>query len=522
MNALRSAASLMLAAAVLTGCGSSPIVAQDVVVPDGSTSTPAPESPDAGAAGWTKIAPWPYAPWSNALTAWTGTELLVFGAPQQSPYGGPAPELNTDRAAGAYDPAANRWRKIARAPFSQYEAAIATAGNKAYALSFDMSSGGALTKARLWRYDVESDGWRRLADPPAIVTNLAVAGGTLAAWVDFPGSKSPSVQLYDIAANTWRSAPANPWVGFQDRQIVGLPDGRLVVLEAPPYAHPIPEDVQPPSLMWRAAVLDVGADAWRRLPPSGIATGRITGGSPDWALVAGRLVNADPRTVATAKGAGLHLGRLPLGGVLDVDAARWEPLPKLPGTPHERLEAPKGEPQPEQDWTTRDFLRVSGGDYALAYAGRTTPGRTRGPSWSTSPATGTACRTRPGCGRTTGCCSGRTRRSRSHRTATATASSAPTRAGPGGRDPRRTASELRGHPRHHPAGAVRPRTSADGADLGGDHVEVDGQREPAHECVLGHARRLVDRLPRSAGAVGDLALVRRRQQGRRGGAGDDR
>jgi hypothetical protein len=156
-------------------------------------------------------------------------------------------------------------------------------------------------------------------------------------------------------------------VGYQDREVVVLPDGRLVAFEAPPAARDEQEDTDPPSATWRAAILDTGGKAWHMLPPSEIATGRITGGDLAWTAAGGRIVNGDPRTLPATKLAGIHLGTAPLGGTLDVAARRWERLPDLPGTPHEYRSAPKGQPQPQLGWTTRDLLRTSGEGHTLAY-----------------------------------------------------------------------------------------------------------------------------------------------------------
>jgi hypothetical protein len=358
LRGVRVILALALTSTVLAGCGDAATVAEQA-----TASTPS-STPTTAPAGWSKVAPWPYAPWYTALTAWTGKEVLVFGGWQEQH--GPAPDLrNIDRAAGAYDPASNTWRKIAIPPFPQYEASVAVAGDCVYVLSFDsLASSGRLTKAHLWRYDVGPNAWTHLADPPDIVTNLTVAGGTIAAWQRFVTTEFPAVELYNRTTNTWRAGPANPWPDYYNRQLVGLPDGRVVTVEEPQQARSEEFDA-PPSATWRAAVLDARGTTWHTMPPSPIAADSIRG--VDWAYVGGRLVNPDPRTMSAATIAGAKVGRVGLGGILDVDGERWSPLPPLPGEPHVHHNAPKGEPQPELGWTTRDFLRAAGCDVALAY-----------------------------------------------------------------------------------------------------------------------------------------------------------
>ena len=70
-----------------------------------------------GREAWTAMAASPLSGRANAITAWTGTELLVFrGDGAFSDAGGGEPS-RTDGA--AYDPAKDRWRKLAAPPFAQ-------------------------------------------------------------------------------------------------------------------------------------------------------------------------------------------------------------------------------------------------------------------------------------------------------------------------------------------------------------------------------------------------------------------
>lgn len=171
----------------------------------------------------------------------------------------------------------------------------------------------------------------------------------------------PNIQIYDIAEDAWHAGPDTPWKGHGTSTLVGMPDGRAVFLHVPADAADAPR-AEHPAPLWRAAVLDPGARAWRIVPPSEIPAGDA-GGYPTWTAVGGLVVNADPRTFPAAKVVGIHLGDVPLGGILDVDAERWERLPRLPGQPHVHRSAAKDDPHPTIGWDTRD----TGGDSALAF-----------------------------------------------------------------------------------------------------------------------------------------------------------
>jgi hypothetical protein len=276
--------------AALAGCGTAPMVsAQDAADPQPGRapggSEPAPWEPPAatpakGTGRWAPAQAWPYAPWSSAaVPVWTGAEVLVLATP----------------VAGAYDPATGTWRRLT-APRVAVTAAVLGRGGVVYALA----------DGQLWSYAVGTDSWRRLADPPGkwgTPRYLTAASGTIAAWFD--GAVQP-VLLYDVAAGRWRVAPGTPWGPYESRSVVGLLDGRLVVVEAPaevpdpPTAEemrqacggPCPQDgwvvtgresrgpsAENPAPRWRAAVLAPGASRWRALQQPRLVAGRHNSGA---------------------------------------------------------------------------------------------------------------------------------------------------------------------------------------------------------------------------------------------------
>lgn len=359
----RTCAAVAIAAAVLaaSGCGAAGVAAQDEALSAPAASPAAKPIPTATrapakAGQWGTVTPWPYVAWYGVATAWTGKELLVFGGANPHDAGAQdVPGMPTGRAAGAYDPERDSWRPIAPAPL--HGSGLVVAGGTVYGLLQEPADRGGLKAEQLWAYDVPTDAWRRLADPPTAAhhSGITAAGSTLVTWEgnSYDPAAGP-VRLYDIATDTWRVSPATPWGTYGNRSVAGLPDGRIVAVEAP--ARPIPTvppsaatqcpdpcaeahvvhggEVRGPSEEnpapgWRAAILDPGAKAWRAMPRPRIAA--LSYAKGDWRLVAGKVVHLSVETLPAAHVQGGGKGPVPLGGALDPDAGRWEKLPVLPG-----------------------------------------------------------------------------------------------------------------------------------------------------------------------------------------------
>ncbi len=336
----RTPVTAVLTLLAVAACGSS----DNVTALDGSP--PPAQIPPATAkarAGdpttWTKVAPWPYRPWVMKVSTWTGREVLVFGS-------GPGQDQRVEKnrmgsISGAYNPASDTWRQIAVAPFDVTNAGVVGTAGAAFAVTGRMVD--RVWTPELWAYSVDADSWRRLPSPAEDFYGVTLAGRTLAT-TSF-GQAGRTIHLLDLDSENWRAAPADPWPNGQN-EMVGLADGRIVVLSttAPPPPTPPPgagdsgtfvvaEPAEPrgpdnPGPCWKAAVLDTGADSWRELPRSGLA--RNFHGS--WTAVGSRLINVETGSLpADSVEAGCSdEPNVPSGGVLDVDAGRWEPLTPFP------------------------------------------------------------------------------------------------------------------------------------------------------------------------------------------------
>lgn len=115
-----------------------------------------------GAERWAPMAASPLSGRSDALTAWTGKELLVFrGDGAFSDAGGGEPG-RTDGA--AYDPARNRWRKLAAPPFDAKPPIFGAGYTSAWTGKELVVWGGPEPKAAA--YDPVTDRWRELDAGP--------------------------------------------------------------------------------------------------------------------------------------------------------------------------------------------------------------------------------------------------------------------------------------------------------------------------------------------------------------------
>ncbi len=155
---------------------------------------------DPAAASWRMLPPAPIlgrAP----LSAWTGRELIVWGSGMRTP------DLPRDGA--AYDPAQDRWRAIAPAPIELSDATAVWTGREMIVFGAALSGGNhAATPVAVGAaYDPERDSWRRIADselsPQA--STAAWNGREMIAW-DYLNASA----AYDPESDRWRSLPDVP------------------------------------------------------------------------------------------------------------------------------------------------------------------------------------------------------------------------------------------------------------------------------------------------------------------------
>jgi hypothetical protein len=219
---------------------------------------------DPAAGRWRRLQPPPGLPLHRARPAgWTGQELLVVDDGAGEPHAGGG------LRGAAYDPAADRWRRLAASPRlgggDRLERTFLWAGTRLLVWSFLDRPGRAATAAGepdevdLWAYDPAADRWAVLASPsPGTRPLLARAA---LAWT---GSEVLAVQHTSVLPPD----PA-PFAGRYD------PDrDRWTPIADPPGRV---EFRAPGALAWTGAALvaggshayDPAADRWWPLPAPG-------------------------------------------------------------------------------------------------------------------------------------------------------------------------------------------------------------------------------------------------------------
>jgi hypothetical protein len=161
---------------------------------------------DPATGAWRLLPPAPLSARAPVSTAWTGTELLVWGSTSRD-----APGV---RDGAAFDPRANRWRTIAPAPVALNLAgwpspATVWTGRELVVVGALLDSNNASTRRHVTglAYDPAADRWRRLPDVrlSAQATAAAWTGrGVLA--VDY----DTRAAMYDPGQNAWRRLPGAP------------------------------------------------------------------------------------------------------------------------------------------------------------------------------------------------------------------------------------------------------------------------------------------------------------------------
>jgi hypothetical protein len=225
---------------------------------------------------WRQVATSPLAARANAITLWTGAQVVVIG-------GQPATSTDSLRGyfdAAAYDPATNQWRRLPAIPTEQsrpmqYLTAAATPSG-IYVWShwahWEMKSDGSYTGdsgLSLLRYDPQSGAWQTLdAAQPIDLGSPLWTGRDLifpaaAPWRGF-GSGPPSFNMsgwrWDPSTGTWQRLAHGPvddlnaasvWTGaallsFDSTSVMSGPNGA--------------------AYQGAAGVWDPSTNQWTRLP----------------------------------------------------------------------------------------------------------------------------------------------------------------------------------------------------------------------------------------------------------------
>jgi hypothetical protein len=188
----------------------------------------------------------------HATGVWTGTEMILAGGEADT-----GSELLVFADAAAYDPATRTWRKLARMPVARAATATWWDGTEAFFV------GGRKHIAPDWRYglfprgvayDPATDRWRRIApmEEPRQDEVSIWTGDELLVWggIGEGGTIPRHGETYDAATDTWTALPKSPlrarvdaitvWTG-SEMLIWGGSDARLLDWEGsepPSGAHP--------------------------------------------------------------------------------------------------------------------------------------------------------------------------------------------------------------------------------------------------------------------------------------------
>ena len=262
-------------------------------------------------AGWSELPASPLSARRDARAVSVGSRAYLFGGWAAEPCpNGPfgvcvSPGALVDGA--SFDVETGTWRRMANAPGEIGHGGAAVVGSTIYVETDGDQS--------LMAYDTATDAWTDVPEPKGLEGRfypyeLVSAGGRLLTC--YGGSEGFRDQVYDEGSRTWSELPADPLGKVLTRSCAGAED-RFVVLGAELRQLPQPEDRLPA----RAAVLDVGAGTWTRLPD---ATDLST--LPGWTWDGKELVHADLEPP--------YGGPLPGGGRLDPVSGEWSQLPDPP------------------------------------------------------------------------------------------------------------------------------------------------------------------------------------------------
>ncbi len=235
MNRIRAALAIASAAALATS---------------GSSAA----SPAAGT--WRLLPAAPIVVDSGLTGVWTGGEMIVFGRRVTSRSEDGAVFKSIDVAA-AYRPNTNSWRRLSppRGP-----AGYAPGDYSAVWTGKEMLTWGSLDAA----FDPSADRWRRLPRAPSGGRRLVVwTGREMIGWGGgCCGDAVADGVAYNPTANTWRKLARSPLAGSQ--QPTGAWTGRELVV----FVGSLDPDGKPwPARLARAAAYNPATDTWRRIPP---------------------------------------------------------------------------------------------------------------------------------------------------------------------------------------------------------------------------------------------------------------
>ncbi|MGB4779238.1 hypothetical protein [Microbacterium sp.] len=312
MRDLRAVALLLAGAAVLamSACTADPVApASPSVAHEGADA--AVSAPD-----WARLDDFPLEPRDGAVTAWTGSELIVVGGAFHPPCPPTADCVMDGRLArdgAAYDPASDTWRVLPPPPLTPGLTSGAYADG---VLVVPARPDGPTTDVLL--YDVSADTWSILESPTDRL-GMPVADGDrviFASGSDEWGAVPDRV--LDVETRAWSELPEDPIGPAFDRTLTATAHG--IVLTAKELV-PSPGAEKPSFVL--AALLDRTTGEWTRLPDTQQIGGR------QWAVHGDRLI--DPQLGGADGGQVGNWGReYPFGGAVTLPDGRWSELANPP------------------------------------------------------------------------------------------------------------------------------------------------------------------------------------------------
>lgn len=213
--------------------------------------------------GWTAMGDSPLEGRANAATAWTGSELLVWRGNGAFNDGGGGEPARTDGA--AYDPATDEWRPMAESPLPPAGNVLSASSYASAWTGTELLVWGGPGPAAA-AYDPATDRWRRLDPGPLGTRNqfghtwtgteLVVYGGaTPIRDQDEPYDEGPldDGAAYDPVTDTWRELPPTG-IHRVDPKVTWTGDRIVVLLDATPKDRSVGIGL----------VLDDDGTGWRR------------------------------------------------------------------------------------------------------------------------------------------------------------------------------------------------------------------------------------------------------------------
>lgn len=253
--------------------------------PTTATTTPTTTAPTtvastapASVREWRPMAASPLRGRSDVASVWTGREVIVVGGQRQD-VAGPGDRVDATRSGGngevpltvtrfddgaAYDPAADRWRPIARAPATPVGDAMWT-GRVVLVRGARSVQRAERSDALVLSYDPSSDRWTSFPAPPGTNDPFAVVaawtGTELVVW-GRPGYQEQAITYaFDPATGAWRELPPGPLPGYFSPAAIWTGREVLVLSDVPSVSGPLPLRTM------QAATLDPATGEWRTRAP---------------------------------------------------------------------------------------------------------------------------------------------------------------------------------------------------------------------------------------------------------------